>query len=127
MKVICNAIVYRISIKYIPTKGRQSKGLAKALFTIQSECLYIVIGIYRTTPIHCLKKKVDILSINIYLNKKIADFERRLVESEMTKCHDTGIHRQHTDHFDIHNNYIHHTQGHDWQQPGHMPGSLIRV
>ncbi len=35
--------------------------------------------------IYYLKKKVDILSIDIYLNKRIVDFERKLIESEITK------------------------------------------
>ncbi len=28
---------------------------------------------------------MDVLSVNIYFNKKVADFEKRLVESGMTK------------------------------------------
>ncbi len=36
-------------------------------------------------PIYCLKREIDILSIDIYLNKRIADFERRMIESRMTK------------------------------------------
>ncbi len=40
---------------------------------------------YRTTLIYCLKREMDVLSINIYLNKRIVDFERRLIESEMTE------------------------------------------
>ncbi len=52
---------------------------------MQSECLYIVIGVYRAMSIHCLKREVDVPPIDIYLNKRIVDFERRLVESEMTE------------------------------------------
>ncbi len=36
-------------------------------------------------PIYCLVREVDVLSIDIYLNKRITDFERRLVESGMTE------------------------------------------
>ncbi len=52
---------------------------------MQSECLYIVTGAYRIIPIHCLEREMDVLPIDIYLNKRIADFERRLVESGMTE------------------------------------------
>ncbi len=85
IKVICNTITYRVLVWYIPTKGGQPRGLAKALFTMQSECLYIVTGMYRATPIYCLERKVDILSIDIYFNKRVADFERRLMESGMAE------------------------------------------
>ncbi len=85
IKVICNTIAYEVSAWYIPIKEGQPKGLTKALFTIQSEYLRIVTGIYRTTPIYCLEREVDVPSIDIYLNKRIADFERRLVESGITK------------------------------------------
>ncbi len=85
MKMICNTIVYRMSVWHISIKGGQLKGLAKALFIIQLEYLYIVIKTYRTIPIYCLKKEIDILLIDIYFNKRIADFERRLMESGMTE------------------------------------------
>ncbi len=40
---------------------------------------------YRTTLIYCLEREVDILPVNIYLNKRVADFERRLMKSGMTE------------------------------------------
>ncbi len=59
--------------------------MAKALFTTQSECLCIVVGAYRAMPIYCLERKMNVPPVDIYLNKRIADFERRLVESGMTE------------------------------------------
>ncbi len=85
IKVICNVIVYRMSAWHMPIKGGQPRRLAKALLTTQSECLHTVTGIYKTTPIHYLKREMDVLSVDIYFNKKIADFERRLVKSGMTE------------------------------------------
>ncbi len=85
MKVICSTIVYRASVWHIPTKGGQPRGLTKALFTMQSECLCTVAGTYRTMPIHYLEREMDIPSVDIYLNKRVVDFEKRLVESGMTE------------------------------------------
>ncbi len=59
--------------------------MTKALLTIQSECLYTVAGAYKAMPIYCLEREVDVPPVDIYLNKKVADFERKLVESGMTE------------------------------------------
>ncbi len=85
IKMIYNTIIYKVSAWYIPIKGGQPRRLMKTLFIIQSECLYIVVRIYRIILIYCLEREVDVLSIDIYFNKRITDFERRLMESGITE------------------------------------------
>src|SRR5208337_5440351 len=77
-KVVRNTITYGASAWYIPSREGEPRGIASRLLTKQSRYLRTVTGIYLTTPIHYLKREVDIPPLDIYLNKKVADFEARL-------------------------------------------------
>src|SRR5208337_1669020 len=84
-KVVRNAITYGVSAWYTPSREGEPRGIASRLFTKQSRCLRTVAGVYLTTPIYCLKREVDIPPLDIYLNKKVADFEARLQTSGMAR------------------------------------------
>ena len=43
--------------------------------------LRIVTGAYKSTPIRCLETEVGVPPLDLYLNKRLADFEKRLQEA----------------------------------------------
>src|SRR5208337_5617641 len=77
-KVVRSAIAYGASAWYTPFREGEPRGIASRLLTKQSRCLRTVTGAYLATPIHCLEREVNIPLLDIYLNKKVADFEARL-------------------------------------------------
>jgi hypothetical protein len=79
-KVIRSALSYGAGVWHYPTTQRQ-KGVAKQLATNQSQCLRIVSGAYRATPVRFLEVETATPPLDLYLNRRVADFERRLEHS----------------------------------------------
>lgn len=78
VKVIRSAITYEASACATPIAEGKLRGIAKYLATTQSHCLRAVAGTYKATPIRSLEKEVDTPPLDIYLNKRLVDFEMRL-------------------------------------------------
>jgi hypothetical protein len=76
-KVIRSAIVYGAGIWHHPTE-QKVKGIAQNLATTQSQCLCVVCGAYCATPVRFLEVETATLLLDLYLNKWVTDFERRL-------------------------------------------------
>ena len=77
-KVIRSAIAYGAGVWHHPTTNQRAKGIAKKLATAQSQCLRVVAGAYRATPVRFLEVETATPPLNLYLDKRVADFERRL-------------------------------------------------
>ena len=76
-KVIRSAIAYSAGIWHHPTE-QKIQGIARNLATTQSQCLRIVCGAYCATPVRFLEAETATPPLDLYLNKWVADFERRL-------------------------------------------------
>ena len=78
-KCIRSAIAYGASCYHTPTPpGGQPRGLAKDLQKAQARNLRIVAGAYKRTPIRNLETETWVPPLDLYLNKRFADFEQRL-------------------------------------------------
>jgi hypothetical protein len=75
--VIRSAIAYGAGVWHYPTE-RKAKGIARNLATTQSQCLRVVSGAYKATPVRFLEVETATPPLDLYLNKWVADFERRL-------------------------------------------------
>src|SRR5208337_3820453 len=84
-KVVRNAIAYGASAWYIPSREGELRGIASRLLTKQSRYLRTVTGTYLAIPIYCLEQEVNIPPLDIYLYKKVADFEARLQTSGIVR------------------------------------------
>ena len=80
VKYIRSAIAYRASSFHQPTKPGDTgpRGPAKALSKAQNRSLRIVVGAYKSVPIWYLETEAWVLPLDLYLNKRLADFENRL-------------------------------------------------
>ena len=80
-KCIRSAIAYGASSFHTPTGvgGASSpKGPVKSLAKAQNRSLRIVVGAYKRTPTRCLETEAWVPPLDLYLNKRLADFENRL-------------------------------------------------
>ena len=78
-KCIQSAIAYGASSYHTLTPiGEKPTSLAKVLAKAQSRSLRIVAGAYKITLIKCLEIETWVLPLDLYLNKRLADFEARL-------------------------------------------------
>lgn len=78
-KCIRSALAYGASSLHNPTeKGGMAKGIAKDLAKIQNKCLRVVAGAYKATPIRNLETETWVPPLDLYLNKRRAEFEARL-------------------------------------------------
>jgi hypothetical protein len=78
-KVIRSAIAYGASAYHTPGPPESGpRGIARRLAGEQSECLRVVAGAYRATPIRSLETETQTPPLDIYLSKRLADFEARL-------------------------------------------------
>ena len=59
------------------------KGIVVKLAASQSSCLRVVTGAYRATLVHLLEAEAAVPPLDIYLNKRVADFEARLERTGM--------------------------------------------
>ena len=80
-KVIRSAIAYGAGVWH--QLADQPKGIAVKIAPYQSKCLRVVSGAYKATPVRLLESEVAIPPIDIYLNRRVADFEARLERSGM--------------------------------------------
>jgi hypothetical protein len=77
-KCIRAAIAFGASTYHQPTEpGGEPKGIAKNLGKAQNKSLRVVAGAYKATPVRHLETETWVPPIDLYLNKRAADFERR--------------------------------------------------
>ena len=55
-----------------------TRGIIGALGKAQNESLRIVAGAFESTPIRNLETETWVLPLDLYFNKRLADFEARL-------------------------------------------------
>ena len=80
-KCIRSALAFGASCFYSPTSiGGQPQGIAKDLRKAQSRSLRIVAGAYKATPIRNLEAETWVPPLDLYFNRRLADFEDRLQE-----------------------------------------------
>ena len=82
-KVVCSAIAYGASAYHTPAdpKRQAPRGIAKPLTIMQSSCLRVIAGAYRATPICSLETETWVPLLDLYLNKRVAEFEIRLAQT----------------------------------------------
>jgi len=76
-KVIRAAVAYGASAWHEPGDIKP-KGIARHLTTAQSECLRTVAGAYKATQVRHLEVETAVPLIDLYLSKRLAEFEQRL-------------------------------------------------
>ena len=78
-KCIRSAIAYGATTYHLPTAVEgEPQGVAKALAKAQNRSLRTVVGAYKTAPTRCLETEAWVPPLDLYLNKRRADFDRRL-------------------------------------------------
>ncbi len=78
-KCIRSALAYGASSFHTPTAvDRSPEGLAKRLAKAQNRSLRIVAGAYKSTSTRCLETEAWVPPLDLYFNKRLADFENRL-------------------------------------------------
>jgi hypothetical protein len=78
-KCIRSALAYGASSFHTPTPpGGKPQGVAQGLGKAQNRGLRVVTGAYRATPTHTLETEAWVPPLDLYLNKRLADFERRI-------------------------------------------------
>ena len=80
-KCIRSAIAYGASSFHIPTPAladSKPKGITAKLVKAQNRSLRIVAGAYKATPIRSLETETWVPPLDLYLNKRLADFEDRM-------------------------------------------------
>ncbi|EAQ91099.1 hypothetical protein CHGG_03034 [Chaetomium globosum CBS 148.51] len=85
-KCIRSALAYGASSFHIPTDvGGEpvKKGITKALGKAQNKSLRIVAGAFKSTPIRNLETETWVPPLDLYLNKRLADFENRLQRPDL--------------------------------------------
>ncbi|EAQ90760.1 hypothetical protein CHGG_02695 [Chaetomium globosum CBS 148.51] len=85
-KCIRSALAYGASSFYIPTDvgGEPAKkGITKTLGKAQNKSLRIVAGAFKSTPIRNLETEAWVPPLDLYLNKRLADFENRLQRPDL--------------------------------------------
>ena len=58
--------------------GGKPRGLAVRLEKEQNSCLRVVAGASKATPVRNLEVETLVPPLNLYLNKRLAEFESRL-------------------------------------------------
>ena len=83
MQVIRSAVAYGAGAAFHTPTERDGKprGATKEFNRIQNACLRLVLGAYRATPARSLETEAACPPIDLYLNKRLADFEARLEQS----------------------------------------------
>ncbi len=80
-KCIRSALAYGASSFHTPTeKGGEpaTRGITKALGKAQNKSLRIVAGAFKSTPTRNLETETWVPPLDLYFNKRLADFEARL-------------------------------------------------
>jgi hypothetical protein len=90
-KCIRSALAFGASSFHKPTPiGGQPQGIAKDLLKDQNQSLRIVAGAYRATPIRHLEVETWIPPLDLYLNKRLANFEDQLQKLTLPIPHQTN-------------------------------------
>lgn len=68
----------------LTTRREALYGIAKRLAKMQNQCLRAVTGVYKVTPVAILETKTYTLSLDLYLNTKLASFrcQHRIADIE---------------------------------------------
>lgn len=83
-KVIRSAMAYGATAFHKATEpGGKPQGTAKALLAEQTRCLRKVAGAYKATATRNVETEVYVPPLDLYLNGRVAHFEKRLEESGM--------------------------------------------
>ncbi|EAQ83638.1 hypothetical protein CHGG_10042 [Chaetomium globosum CBS 148.51] len=85
-KCIRSALAYGASSFHIPTDvGGEpvKKDITKALGKAQNKSLRIVVGAFKSTLIRNLETETWVPPLDLYLNKRLADFENRLQRTDL--------------------------------------------
>jgi hypothetical protein len=100
IKCIRSAIAYGASSFHQPTNPEATgpTGPAKALSKAQNRSLRIVVGAYKTAPIRYLETEAWVPPLDLYLNKRLADFESRLKKQTLQSGAGPGTERITTGH-----------------------------
>jgi hypothetical protein len=77
-KVIRSALAYGAATYYTPIGNDKPTFITSSLRATRAKYLRIVAGAYRATPIRHLETETHVPPIDIYLNKRVAEFEKRL-------------------------------------------------
>jgi hypothetical protein len=88
-KCIRSALAYGASSFHIPTgKGGKpaTRGITQALGKAQNESLRIVARAFKSTPIRNLETETWVPPLDLYFNKRLADFEARLRGPTSNTC-----------------------------------------
>ncbi|PQE33417.1 reverse transcriptase protein [Rutstroemia sp. NJR-2017a WRK4] len=81
--VVRPMLTYGAMLWHSPTEGK-AKGVAAKLRTVQNKCLRTIAGAYSATPIQALETGTFTPPIDLYLDSRIAAFQRRLQASPIT-------------------------------------------
>jgi hypothetical protein len=78
-------MAYGAAAWHTPAKGPNGKvqGVAAKLERIQNKCLRVVAGAYRATPIRSLEVETCTPPLDLYLDSRLATFQKRLENSEV--------------------------------------------
>ncbi|KAL2116079.1 hypothetical protein VTJ04DRAFT_10334 [Mycothermus thermophilus] len=83
-KCIRNAIAYGASSFHAPTPpGGRPQGISQSLSRAQNRNLRVVTGAYRATPTYTLETEAWVPPLDLYLNKRLADFEKRIQQPDL--------------------------------------------
>lgn len=85
-KVIYSTLIYSALAWYIPSRpGEGPRKIAKDITVAQLQELRVVAGTYKATYIQELEHKTNVPPIDLYLNKRVADFKGCLKVSGMAQ------------------------------------------
>jgi Reverse transcriptase (RNA-dependent DNA polymerase) len=85
-KVVRSTMAYGASAYHQPTPiGGKPRGLAIRLEKEQNNCLLVVTGAYKATPTRNLEMEALVPPLDLYLNKRLAEFEARLAQSGLQR------------------------------------------
>jgi hypothetical protein len=76
-KVIRSAVAYGASVFHTPSTENRPKGVTRGLMAAQTRCLRTVAGAYKATPVRSLETETRVPPLDLYLNTRVARFERR--------------------------------------------------
>src|SRR6516162_7063943 len=77
-KVIRGAVAYGASAFHTPSTENRPKGVTRGLMAAQTRCLRTDAGAYKATPVRSLETETWVPPLDLYLNTRVARFERRL-------------------------------------------------
>ena len=80
MQVIRSVITYGAGVAFhTPTeKEGKPRGATKDFNRIQNACLRLVLRVYKATPARSLETEAACPPIDLYLNRRLAEFKTRL-------------------------------------------------